>query len=70
MLCQDLDLSPFRFVQPIADSIRSQVLDFESFSQVQLPSEHTRVIINVNYTVSTTPLLGTNHCIIVRLTDW
>lgn len=48
MLCQDLDLSPFRFVQPIADSIRTQVLDFESFSQVQLPWEHTRVIINVN----------------------
>lgn len=48
MLCEDLDLSTHRFVQPIADSIRAQVLDFESFTQVQLPATYTRVVINVN----------------------
>jgi hypothetical protein len=47
MLCDDLELS-HRFVQPIADSIRAQVLDFESFNQVRLPSGHTRVVINVS----------------------
>lgn len=47
MLCEDLDLSTHRFVQPIADSIRAQVLDFESFTQVQLPATYTRVVINV-----------------------
>ncbi|KAG2236058.1 hypothetical protein INT48_008152 [Thamnidium elegans] len=44
MLCEDLDLSTHRFVQPIADSIRAQVLDFESFTQVQLPATYTRVL--------------------------
>lgn len=48
MLCDDLELPPHRFVQPIADSIRAQVLDFESFSEVRLPSGHTRVVINVS----------------------
>ncbi|KAI9348406.1 hypothetical protein BD770DRAFT_327344 [Pilaira anomala] len=48
MLCEDLELSTHRFVQPIADSIRAQVLDFESFTQVQLPTEHTRVVINLD----------------------
>lgn len=47
MLCEDLELSTHRFVQPIADSIRAQVLDFESFTQVQFPAGHTRVVINV-----------------------
>lgn len=69
MLCQDLDLSPFRFVQPIADSIRSQVLDFESISQVPLPLEYTRVIINVNQTVFVL-IFSTQRFIIVRSTDW
>ncbi|KAI8362603.1 hypothetical protein BD560DRAFT_448784 [Blakeslea trispora] len=48
MLCVDLQLSIHRFAQPIADSIRSQVLDFESFNQVKLPSEHTRVVIQLD----------------------
>ncbi|KAI9247094.1 hypothetical protein EDC94DRAFT_367364 [Helicostylum pulchrum] len=48
MLCEDLDLSTHRFVQPIADSIRAQVLDFESFTQVQLPATYTRVVINLD----------------------
>ncbi|RCH88752.1 hypothetical protein CU098_009329, partial [Rhizopus stolonifer] len=51
MLCVDLQLSPHRFVQPIADSIRAQVLDFESFNQVKLPSEYTRVVINLDLQV-------------------
>ncbi|KAI8380463.1 hypothetical protein EDC96DRAFT_491109 [Choanephora cucurbitarum] len=51
MLCVDLQLSIHRFAQPIADSIRSQVLDFESFNQVKLPSEHTRVVIHLDLQV-------------------
>ncbi|KAI9281624.1 hypothetical protein BY458DRAFT_499158 [Sporodiniella umbellata] len=48
MLCEDLDLPPYKFVQPIADSIRAQVLDFESVSSVQLPSSHARVFIKLD----------------------
>lgn len=48
MLCEDLQLAPSRFIQPIADSIRSQVLDFETYNSVKIPEEYTRVIINVN----------------------
>jgi hypothetical protein len=49
MLCEDLELPHYKFVQPIADSIRSQVLDFESVRTVQLPSSHTRVLIKVSF---------------------
>ncbi|CAO3633948.1 unnamed protein product [Mucor hiemalis] len=48
MLCDNLELSHSRFIQPIADSIRAQVLDFESFSEVKLPSENTRVVIKLD----------------------
>lgn len=48
MLCEDLELPPYKFVQPIADLIRAQVLDFESVSTIQLPSTHTRVLIKVS----------------------
>ncbi|CAO3700629.1 unnamed protein product [Rhizopus stolonifer] len=48
MLCEDLELPPYKFVQPIADLIRAQVLDFESVSTIQLPSSHTRVIIKLD----------------------
>lgn len=58
MLCQDLDLSIHKFIQPIADSIRAQIIDFETYSQATLPSEHTRVIINVKYNI-----LHTNYIV-------
>ncbi|EPB81263.1 hypothetical protein HMPREF1544_12029 [Mucor circinelloides 1006PhL] len=51
MLCQDLDLPILKFLQPIADSIRAQIIDFESYSQAGLPSQHTRVIINLDLQV-------------------
>ncbi|KAL7312825.1 Chromatin structure remodeling complex protein sfh1 [Mucor circinelloides] len=51
MLCQDLDLPILKFLQPIADSIRAQIIDFESYSQAELPSQHTRVIINLDLQV-------------------
>ncbi|KAK4519109.1 uncharacterized protein ATC70_009340 [Mucor velutinosus] len=51
MLCQDLDLPIHKFLQPIAESIRAQINDFESYSQAELPSEHTRVIINLDLQV-------------------
>ncbi len=49
LLCEDLQLTPLsRFIQPIADSIRSQVVEFETFSKINLCLKHTRVIIHVN----------------------
>ena len=48
MLCEDLDLPQSKFVQLIAESIRAQVLDFESFQEVKLPPGSTRVVINVS----------------------
>ncbi|CEP08311.1 hypothetical protein [Parasitella parasitica] len=47
MLCQDLDLPHSKFIQPIADSIRAQIADFETYSQAKLPSEHTRLDLQV-----------------------
>ncbi|KAI8636650.1 hypothetical protein BD408DRAFT_448253 [Parasitella parasitica] len=51
MLCQDLDLPQLKFIQPIADSIRAQIIDFETYSQAKLPHEHTRVTINLDLQV-------------------
>ncbi|ORE04807.1 SNF5-domain-containing protein [Rhizopus microsporus var. microsporus] len=48
MLCEDLELPQYKFVQPIADSIRSQVLDFESVNTIQLPKTHARVLIKLD----------------------
>lgn len=48
MMCEDLELSTPRFVKPIADSIRTQVLDFESINDVQLPDPYLRVTIDVS----------------------
>ncbi|KAI8367603.1 uncharacterized protein BYT42DRAFT_618021 [Radiomyces spectabilis] len=48
MLCEDLDLPPYKFVQPIADSIRSQVLDFEAIHEIELPNDSIRVVINLD----------------------
>ncbi|KAI9478490.1 MAG: hypothetical protein EXX96DRAFT_249878 [Benjaminiella poitrasii] len=52
MLCEDLQLTPMhRFVQPIADSIRSQVVEFETFNKVKLPLDYTRVVIHLDLQV-------------------
>ncbi|KAI8993682.1 hypothetical protein BDB01DRAFT_847525 [Pilobolus umbonatus] len=48
MLCEDLSLSPHRFIHPIADSIRTQVIDFESIQQVPLNANNIRVNINLD----------------------
>lgn len=48
ILCEDLELPLDKFVPPIAESIRSQVLDFEAIHEVELPPESIRVVINVS----------------------
>ncbi|CAO3642801.1 unnamed protein product [Cunninghamella echinulata] len=52
MLCQDIDLDPSRFVPLIAESIRQQVIDFESVHEIEIPMENqTSVVINLDLQV-------------------
>ncbi|KAF7723118.1 SWI SNF, matrix associated, actin dependent regulator of chromatin, sub b, member 1 [Apophysomyces ossiformis] len=48
ILCEDLELPTFKFVPLIAESIRTQVLDFETIHEVELPAEGIRVVINLD----------------------
>lgn len=50
ILCDDLDLSTAKFVPEIAQSIRSQIAEFEPVAEVQVPTEGSRVVIQVNET--------------------
>lgn len=48
LLCEDLSLDPSKFVKPISESIRTQVIDFEAIYEYELPSNgNQRVEINV-----------------------
>lgn len=48
LLCEDLFLDPSKFVKPISESIRTQVIDFEAIYEYELPHNATqRVEINV-----------------------
>lgn len=48
LLCEDLALDPSKFVKPISESIRTQVIDFEAIYEYELPSNgNQRVEINV-----------------------
>jgi hypothetical protein len=47
ILCDDLDLSPAKFVPEIAQSIRNQIAEFEPVAEVQVPNEGSRVVIQV-----------------------
>lgn len=47
ILCDDLDLNSAKFVPEIAQSIRSQIAEFEPVAEVQVPNEGSRVIIQV-----------------------
>ncbi|KAI9499525.1 hypothetical protein BDB00DRAFT_866398 [Zychaea mexicana] len=48
LLCEDLELPVVKFVPLIAESIRTQVMDFEAVHEVELPSESIRVVINLD----------------------
>ncbi|KAF9934222.1 Chromatin structure remodeling complex protein sfh1 [Linnemannia zychae] len=48
ILCDDLDLSPAKFVPEIAQSIRNQIAEFEPVAEVQVPSEGSRVVIQLD----------------------
>ncbi|KAI8088776.1 uncharacterized protein BX664DRAFT_385381 [Halteromyces radiatus] len=52
LLCQDINLEPYRYVPLIAESIRTQVMDFEAIYDIELPMEnHVRVVINLDLQV-------------------
>ncbi|ORZ25066.1 hypothetical protein BCR42DRAFT_362993 [Absidia repens] len=52
MLCQDIGLEPYRYVSLIAESIRTQVMDFETIYDIELPMEnYIRVAINLDLQV-------------------
>ncbi|KAF9951485.1 Chromatin structure remodeling complex protein sfh1 [Mortierella alpina] len=48
ILCDDLDLSPAKFVPEIAQSIRNQIAEFEPVAEVQVPNEGSRVVIQLD----------------------
>lgn len=50
LLCEDLYLEPSKFVKPISESIRTQVVDFEAIHEYELPPNGShRVEINVTF---------------------
>ncbi|CAO3567148.1 unnamed protein product [Mortierella alpina] len=48
ILCDDLDLTPAKFVPEIAQSIRNQIAEFEPVAEVQVPNEGSRVVIQLD----------------------
>ncbi|KAG0023569.1 Chromatin structure remodeling complex protein sfh1 [Entomortierella chlamydospora] len=48
ILCDDLDLSTAKFVPEIAQSIRNQIAEFEPIAEVQVPTEGSRVVIQLD----------------------
>ncbi|KAG2182828.1 hypothetical protein INT44_005809 [Umbelopsis vinacea] len=48
ILCEDLELPSFKFIPLIAESIRAQVMDFESIHEVEIPDDGMRVVINLD----------------------
>ncbi|KAF9360460.1 Chromatin structure remodeling complex protein sfh1 [Mortierella sp. AD094] len=48
ILCDDLDLSTVKFVPEIAQSIRNQIAEFEPIAEVQVPTEGSRVVIQLD----------------------
>ncbi|KAG0366670.1 Chromatin structure remodeling complex protein sfh1 [Gamsiella multidivaricata] len=48
ILCDDLDLSTTKFVPEIAQSIRNQIAEFEPVAEVQVPTEGSRVVIQLD----------------------
>ncbi|KAF9365109.1 Chromatin structure remodeling complex protein sfh1 [Mortierella sp. NVP85] len=56
ILCDDLDLSTAKFVPEIAQSIRTQIAEFEPVAEVQVPHEGSRVVIQLDLHVGGTNL--------------
>lgn len=49
ILCEDLDLNQAKFVPEIAQSLRNQIAEFEPIAEVQVPTEGSRVVIQVTF---------------------
>ncbi|KAF9153573.1 Chromatin structure remodeling complex protein sfh1 [Linnemannia schmuckeri] len=48
ILCDDLDLNQAKFVPEIAQSLRNQIAEFEPVAEVQVPTEGSRVTIQLD----------------------
>ncbi|KAG0366350.1 Chromatin structure remodeling complex protein sfh1 [Mortierella sp. AD032] len=48
ILCDDLDLNQAKFVPEIAQSLRNQIAEFEPVAEVQVPTEGSRVAIQLD----------------------
>ncbi|KAL9558748.1 hypothetical protein MBANPS3_000734 [Mucor bainieri] len=48
LLCEDLQLEYHKFIKPIAESIRAQILDFESIQESELPNGGNNQIVEIN----------------------
>lgn len=48
LLCEDLQLEYHKFTKPIAESIRAQILDFESIQESELPNGGNNQIVEIN----------------------
>ncbi|KAL7308816.1 Chromatin structure remodeling complex protein sfh1 [Mucor circinelloides] len=48
LLCEDLQLEYHKFAKPIAESIRAQILDFESIQESELPNGGSNQVVEIN----------------------
>ncbi|KAF9994493.1 Chromatin structure remodeling complex protein sfh1 [Modicella reniformis] len=48
ILCDDLDLNVSKFVPEIAQSLRSQIAEFEPVAEVPVPNEGSRIVIQLD----------------------
>ncbi|KAF9288840.1 Chromatin structure remodeling complex protein sfh1 [Linnemannia elongata] len=48
ILCEDLDLNQAKFVPEIAQSLRNQIAEFEPVAEVEVPTEGSRVAIQLD----------------------
>lgn len=66
ILCEDLQLEPHKFVKPISESIRAQVIDFEAIHEYELPNGgEQRVEIEASILVIITPETHTFNCSLI-----
>jgi hypothetical protein len=51
LLCEDLQLEYNKFIKPIAESIRAQVIDFEAIQEYELPNEGNSQVVEINVSI-------------------
>lgn len=48
LLCEDLQLEYHKFIKPIAESIRAQIMDFEAIQEHELPNGGNNQTVEIN----------------------